>query len=81
LVFEEFLGKLNIGIEPTRGGQLPLSIDSKGKASIAYCNVNARGKPPLLAEDKERRIRNLLNQPKRKWHNIKASGTTELLVY
>jgi len=73
------LPTLNIGTEPIKGGQLPLSIDSKGKASIAYCNVNARRKPPLLAEDKARKIRDLLSQPKKDWHNIIASSTTELL--
>lgn len=70
---------LGIGFE-WQGNQFPLNVDAAGKASIAYYNVNAKPPyPPQMNEETIRRIRNLLGEPEKQWHKIKAPNITVLV--
>jgi hypothetical protein len=63
-----------------QGDGFPLNIGADGKASIAYYNVDAR-KPylPQMSESAIRKTRDLLGEPEKKWHNIRAANITELI--
>lgn len=70
---------LGIGCKK-QGDRFPLNIGADGKASITYYNVDAKPPyPPQMSEEAIRRIRTLLGEPKKQWHNISASSMAQLV--
>jgi hypothetical protein len=70
---------LGIGFKQ-QGEQFPLNIDATGRASIGYYNVNAKPPyPPQMNELAMQKIRDLLAEPNKQWHIIKASNANELV--
>lgn len=70
---------LGIGFGKLSNMGYPLGIQADGKAWIAYKNVNVTPHKPIIEEEKAKEIRRLIDGTSNKWHNIKASNTTELI--
>lgn len=60
-------------------GIAPLGIEANGKAWVSYYNVNIKPPELLLPEETVVKLRQLLQDPKKLWHYIKAENTQQLV--